>query len=340
MTPQTPSKPLIIKTMSPATLPPLTTTTAEPPNPPPSQPFHAMIYGSSGTGKTSQVAEYCRRQWKQHKRRTRYITFDSGGFFPFHALQSAGVADVWNARDLADAYPPDQVESIIRGIFGGAWPASVNGQLKWAPCSGEILVIEGLDGVCTLLETAWVKSGLKLGQDTVGKYDVLNLVTGKMESGGKISLSHYGAIQSLVIGTLLPSLWKTSYTDIILTTHESNGKDADEGSPNGVVYGPSAIGKAITSKLQQQTPILLRTDIVTSKAGNEYRCYFERHADPNRPGTIGANYPANARIALEAMPKFKAKYPNQYFTLSAAGELAEFIEFWKDLHAQSIADLL
>lgn len=326
------NKPLVVKTVSsPAPL-------QEPEVAPAFDvtPFRAMIYGASGTSKTSQIAHYCRTQWKEHKRRTRYITFDAGGHVPFEVLARAGAADVWNARDLAGMYPPDQTESVVRGIFEGAWPVPAgNGKLKWQRSEGDILVVEGLDGVCAFIETSWISIGRKIAEDLVGRYEVLDLVTGSSQTGGRLGRAHYGAIQTLVINTLLPTLWATPYKDIILTTHESNGKDADEGTPGGVVYGPAAIGKAITSKMRQQTPVLLRTDKVVKKDDVEYRCYFEDHTDPNRPNTIGATYPANARLPLESIQAFKAKYPGQFFTLTPKGELAEFLTFWKKLQTDA-----
>lgn len=316
------------------------------PTPTETQPvrFHAMIYGNSGTGKTAQLAEYARQAWKTGRKRTRYITFDNGGTAALDSLRYAGVCDVVEAQTLFNPalVPADKVEAVVRALFQGGWPTINGNRISWtrdtSPAS--ILIIEGLDNVCSTVEKGWVSSALKIGQETVGKYEVQNLITGAMESGGKMSQSHFGALQSLIKTTLLPGVWGLPYEDVIVTTHESSGQDSDEGTPGGVIYGPATIGKALTSKIAANVPVLLRTDLVVSKEGSEYRCYFSRHRDPNRPQTLGADYPANHRLPLSVLGEFQGKFPGSYFAMTPAGDLARFIQTWKDLQRKAAEDLL
>lgn len=318
------------------------TPTDTPPIVPDRVQWRSMIYGKSGTGKSSQIAEYCRQMWKQRRARTRYITFDSGGISAFQAMRDAKVAEVIVGAELLARFDPVKHESIVRAIFQGAWPSFNGAKIDWVrPDSGDILVIEGLDGVCSAIEKAWIATNQKIGQDTVGRYEVTDLLTGKTESGGKMSMAHFGALQTLLKTVLLPSIAALPYEDVFLTSHESSGTDADEGTPGGVVYGPSSVGKALTSKIAALVPVLLRTDLVIRKnVPDEYRCYFTQHRDPNRENTMGADYPANHRLPMHLLEEFDKQFPGNYFKMTRAGELAQFIQTWKGLQRQAAADLL
>lgn len=92
-----------------------------------------LIYGDTGTGKTSLLAtaaEYC---WRRFKKKTRYYAGDLGGYNDnMLALQAAGIVEVWRfqSRD------PDSTRGLAIGtcalITQGYWPK----EGTWDPETG------------------------------------------------------------------------------------------------------------------------------------------------------------------------------------------------------------
>lgn len=92
-----------------------------------------LIYGDTGTGKTSLLATAAEYAWNKYKKKTRYYAGDLGGYGDgMLALQSAGIVEVWRfqSRD------PDGTKGLAIGTCAlatqGYWPK----EGTWDPETG------------------------------------------------------------------------------------------------------------------------------------------------------------------------------------------------------------
>jgi hypothetical protein len=312
--------------------------------------FKGCLYGGSNTGKSTMLAAYARYIWKTFKRRTRVFSFDAGGTIAYDPLIQAGVVDYYHINEFYGG--KISPEALFRGISKGVWFKREGSKIQVVrettlPADVGALFVEGTDSTCSAIGRDFIERGLKLGQDTVGQYEIENLVSDEKVLGGKMAPSHYGVIQDNMLQQYVPSFWQLPYPDaVVLTTHDGAGKDEEENS-SGKSYGPALIGSAGTRKVPQQTVVLLHADTVmvkmpTGETGSEFRVYYDKHQDPNNPMKIGALYPANCRLDLHAYQKLKKVYPKQYFVsdpASPTGSLTEFIGYWKQFLKESLEGL-
>ncbi len=311
--------------------------------------FKACIYGGSNTGKSTLIASYIRYIWKTFKRKTRVLVADSGGTIAYDPLVKAGVVDLFLFQEFYES--SISAEALIRAVTKGVWFKRSNGKIEVVnePVPAEVggFVFEGLDSACNFIGNEMIEKGLKIGQDTVGQYDIEDYLTGETVKGGKMAPAHYGVIQDNVLRSYIPNIWSLPFQDfIIVTTHDSTGKDEDANA-QGKAYGPALIGSAGTKKAPQQMVVLLHTDVVamkqtTGEMASQYRIYYDQHQDPNNPLKLGAIYSANARLDLHAYTKLKKKFPQQYLVsdpTSPYGSLTEFINAWKQYLQESMDDL-
>jgi hypothetical protein len=300
-----------------------------------------LFYGASATGKTTTVESIIAALAEQGYT-TRYLTADTGGYEQLRPYAEAGIVDIFPLWKFLDA-PGQLGQSIIRAVARGYWPiATPDGSFKFSPhipSHNQLLVVEGLDGIGKVMERTMVETEQKVGTDPAYRYEIESLAEGLKEVGGKIGLSHYGAIQTEYKLYLFPAFASLPYPYTILTGHEGVTTDKDGLSPTGKIYAPLvAPGKALAPEVAQSVAMLIRFDTTPS---GEYRAYFEKHPDPEfNPPKPGAIWPANARVSDAVFLKLKERYPQGFVKLEPGQKsFWEFLQFRESLvsaHSTSI----
>jgi hypothetical protein len=80
-----------------------------------------MVYGDTGTGKTTLEATYCEYNWETYKKVTRVYTTDQGGFpSKMSVLMRLGIAQVWRMRNHVEPFETCELASL------GWWPSEMD----------------------------------------------------------------------------------------------------------------------------------------------------------------------------------------------------------------------
>ncbi len=301
----------------------------------------AMIYGSTGRYKTTQLCSAAQYIWKKYGRRTRLISAEPASsadiVMPF---VEAGVIEVfWMTRSVA---PRSALQKLLRG----EWPVAVQVEGGWRARfqptpSAEwehigAYALEGTASMAELVLNALVAEGRKISEEVVGLY------TEDGEKLGNPARSHFGAAQQDVLKWIKEapkSLYDASrgmVEYIFVLGHESKGTDE---TTRQAIYGPGFVGQAATGKVGKDIGTMIHMEEVTEiqKVGNqtvprtEVRAYFRSHPDSDNPNIL---WQAKPRIPPFAGPiaALDRKFPGGYFVptpLDAPQTMGmkEFLEF-------------
>src|SRR5690242_2101013 len=78
-----------------------------------------VLYGPTGSRKTSQIGEFAKYIYEKTGKPTRLFSADGGGWAPIQDLINAGVIDAWRATD-----EPRLLTAIV-AASKGAWPVKI-----------------------------------------------------------------------------------------------------------------------------------------------------------------------------------------------------------------------
>lgn len=293
--------------------------------PPPIKPRSLMMYGISGSTKTSQAYHLASKILAENPgKRFRMIYSDGGGWFPFEesGMIERGEVEVYDFG--ASKYPFDD----YRRLSDGYWPRMDNSgkmQFKkspefkttdeqWKDIIGYI--IEGMGSTAEVIKAFISNQTEGFGFKESWKYvsedgdTVLGLQTG-----------HYGIVQREmherhVTGfNCLPIKWLI-YTSLL-------GKGEDKKNGNETVYGPQVAGNASTpmvpswfmdclhlSKERYRTEEIV-DGVKTEKEVEGMVAWFQRHEDNN-----GTPCLAKARCMPEKYPELLKWFPHGFVPLS------------------------
>jgi hypothetical protein len=282
-----------------------------------------LLYGSSGTYKTTQCGEFVEYLYARYGKPVRVLTGDSG-YGPLMKQVREGKALVWDITNVPLVF------GVIMKVAEGWWPTRLaNGigdpeSMALAPdimdaCSG--IVCEGLTRFAELLgphfaakpDTATHKNGAK---------GSINLVEHGQESVTP-NVGTYGAVQVATQRYVkkfkaLPLPW------VMFTAHENKGKDDISKLP---VLGVAVMGQAITGLVTGWVETSLHTEpyiyATKTKSGKEVkktgvRAYFTLHPDSDMPHMT---WPAKLGIEPAAAAKVWEKWEDGFipFTMDAKG---------------------
>jgi|SRR5581483_6116680 len=201
-----------------------------------------LIYGVSGTYKTSQIGRAALWYYKRTGKKSRLITADPGGFEPIQALIDEGILDVWVIL---------QEEFFIEAATHacqGRWPKEVNGKRVFVMTTPEewngiaMVGIEGLTSIGDGIIKRLRDTRAKLGQDPSYTFN-----DGAAQFAGS-NPSYYGFAQDN-IRDLVKSSSMLPCDKIIWTALE--GKGEEEGGSHAPTFGPSIAGKKSIGKAGQ-----------------------------------------------------------------------------------------
>lgn len=290
-----------------------------------------MLYGESGSTKTTQAMFIAKWIYEKYGLLTRWITADGGGYKP---VQDAGLEELGIVKVL-DITGRKHILADARKLIRGWWPQVVvneSGQRvrRMSPISAEeakkigCYVAEGTTSFSTAFKLHISRNAPGMGsQGRSWTYE---------EDGeifGGISQSHYGAIQTFIYEMMqtLRSLPNTLDKEAVrmpnLKVVVWTGLVGKGEAKNTITkYGPQIAGTAVTTECPQWLGDCLhlhKFSEVTTEEGTNIQsvrnnpvAFFLEHPDPE----TGINYLAKPRVAPSSYPLLLKVYPGGYVALT------------------------
>lgn len=281
-----------------------------------------LIYGATGTRKTTNVGHYSKYIYEQTRAPVRLLFADNGGWEAIEPYIQAGIIIPYRLSDGPTLL--EQIRLLQRGHWQGEKPGTFSKEPLLDNVGG--YAAEGLTSISMLVLRHLIAKGQKISEEIVGQFREGS------EIFGAAGRSHYGFVQQFIldfIGALstLPTLSKR----VLFTAHEGKGQDTQT---RQTVYGPAAVGQAITDKIPFYVSDLLHfettiTDPKTNKS--TVRAYLKAHADADLQSIL---WPAKARMPFDFVEQFNQKYPNGYFDLGEE-TLYDYLKFMDTARSQS-----
>lgn len=257
-----------------------------------------LLYGRSGSGKSTQIGQLAEHVFKTLGKKTRLYTADRGGFDSIQPYINLGIID---AIEMGETNPfiflQMATKGYVRSADGKGWELN-------AARNAEIgcYAFESLRAFAESL-LAW--SALRASQGVnIGGSGNVNLVEtgdGQTVKIGGSNMAMYGIAQA----RMTEEVWSSQKLDapyIIWTSSVS--KDEDTTSV-GKVLGPDVIGKALTTEVPRWFNLTLRLDVIPAQQGKAERhiLYLGSHVDVNAGNAAALG---NTRLPLDSPPLAKS----------------------------------
>lgn len=319
-----------------------------------------LLYGQTRTAKTSQARFVAERVWKKYKKKTRFITSDTGSMWaPIQDLVDVGIVKpIFMPED--PSYNP---QSVLRKLRRGEWPkgdvikASVregngwktlNEWLSWEKQEDSKEIGAYVFESMTTFGEAIMRD-LREKNITVGQKDVPGLRREDGEVFASNTESHYGNAQ-MELSDLFLAVAHLPVHEVLLTAHEvikfigqndtnASGKVALQGA---VILGPNIPGKMAISSVPAKVGACVHMQWVSEGNKRELRAYIQPHAS-ELPKYL---WPAGLRsISIPSiLDMIDKRYPGGYMVVSkdrGIGELFdlrdEILELAKEYTAKLIS---
>jgi len=314
-----------------------------------------LLYGDSGTGKTSQIGEIAKWVYARTGRITRLISADSG-WDPLMDLiitptNPTGIIEAWNIAYVTSPLP------VLIKLSEGYWPSIEDGPgglglvLKTPTFKGRNILAadgrevgmyanEGLSTWSDLIIMSHIRKQTKIGQDVVGSFSDVVMVekAGKTReetiSFAKAAPSHFGQVQDFMLLDLVPRFSALAVDYVMWTGHEAKGDDEVSGI-KGSILGPATCGKAAVGRTARKfgdtfhmttvsvpVPATMANGKPTFRV--EYRAYYEPHADDV---LTRMQWPAKISLSLNRVEEIHKKFPGGYIPLGVSAGLDQWLDF-------------
>lgn len=263
-----------------------------------------VLYGQSGSRKTTNVGLSCAYWHRKTGKRGRLISMDGGGFEPIEPLIEAGILEVWSLNDR-----PHPIESLDLACQG-YWPADAldpaSKLVAPTPATWErvgFMAFEGLtSGGDVILRELRAKKA-SLSQDP--SYSWMSGAT--VYSGA--NMSYYGFVQDRLYDFVMKT-HMLPVERVLWTALEGRGEEEGSRIPT---FGPAIAGKKSTGKAPQWFGNCLHLEmLVTEEADAKMKqtrlvtkpvMYLRSHADPLTKMAYPAKTRAPYQFAAE-LPEF------------------------------------
>ncbi|HTG95771.1 MAG TPA: hypothetical protein VL866_24435 [Pyrinomonadaceae bacterium] len=287
-----------------------------------------LCYGSSGTLKTTNVGQFAKYVFEITGAPVRLISADPGGWETIEPFIKAGIIHPYRLTDSKTLL------ENIRLLMKGHWPTP-DGTLGKDPNLDNVgaYAVEGITSISFLILRHLVSKGQKISEDIVGQFRE------GAEVFGAAGRSHYGFVQQFALDMLgvggfgsLPTLSKR----VMFTAHEGKGQDQQT---RQTVYGPAAVGQAITGAIPFYVSDLLHfeTAIIDAKSNKTtVRAYLRPHADSELQSIV---WPAKPRMPFDQISAIQEKWPEGYIDLSKES-LYDYLKFMDSVREKSANSIL
>lgn len=291
-----------------------------------------VIYGSTGTYKTTAIAHLARYIADTTGKRTLLFSADGGGWEPCAEEVAAGMILPYRCDTSTIPLP------IVRKISQGYWPVNPEepdiSRVNFVPVNWDdvgAVAVEGFTSLGDMLMRHVADKNIKTGEEGTSKFlqpiRVNGEITQEVFAGN--SKGHYNFVQRQLHGmtlnfTSLPAKY------VLFTGHEKRAEDDDRST----IYGVSVPGKAITPLIptwvgdcihaqdyavprKVKVPPPGRTmaeckpaDLVEAEVIDTVcRYYFKKHPDP----VTHIMFPAKPRVAHRFVSDIERYFPGGFF---------------------------
>lgn len=282
-----------------------------------------LCYSESGLGKTSNIGQFARYQFKRTGYPVRLVTCDSG-FGPCQPEVDEGIIIPLRLEACKHPVP------VLNKVSKGEWPKKainakeglweMNPGATFERVAGVVGVggyaIEGLTRVCELVRKAWTDEQRNIGEPLQGMSDANDSTL----MGEKFSFQSRGtlfAIQQL-INNLVINFRGLPVDRVLWTGHESKGRDL----MGSTVLGPATTGQALTDKVSGWFEVVLHHDSYQyqqlSRDGQRMltktamRAWFQRHPDADYPKMF---WPAKLGLSPKLTADMYSYFEEGFFAL-------------------------
>lgn len=293
-----------------------------------------LIYGESGTYKSTNLGEIAQRIYEIYGKKSRLVTSDSS----YGPMQDQVRSGIITPLLLGATKNP---LAVLRLICKGMWPKKLyNGvcdettlkvvtSAEWQEFGGALL-LEGLYMNAGLITQDLVSKGRDTGEPLQAKFSELNMNFAHGSRGT------YGFVQAQTQAYIndaknLPIEW------LVVTSHEGKGEDLVS---KKTVFGPAVAGKSLTDKVSGWFENTLHCEsyhytVVDKKSKQNgqkkkgVRAFYNRHPDSELTNVF---WPAKLGLTPREQMRVENKWPNSYIPLriDAKGNylisIADFIE--------------
>ena len=304
-----------------------------------------LVYGGSGTFKTTQIGFLAWRTWRKYRKQTRLISADGGGWSPIQKYIDSGIIDAFSVSKL-DMLKHSPL-AIIRRLAKGDWVEdNGNGTAKLVSTPPEKMqevgayAVEGLTSIGEMwMEELRVRQQ-RIGEDAIGSF----LIDGEKFSNN--CRTHYGFVQNEIAG-MVKAFSSLPVEHVLFTALEGRGEDE---STREAIRGPAVVGKAVTSRVPAWVGDVVhansytaenkvtdpKTKFVSVQLETKVRMWFVRHPDENFP-TI--SYPAKLRVPPDQMEKVFKRWPGGFFEPTTTGGIDWLLDLEDELAEDAATEL-
>lgn len=308
-----------------------------------------VIYGPTGTRKTTQIGELAKYVYEKTGKKTRLLTADGGGYGPIQDLVNVGIIDVWRVTE------EQNIKVAIIKASKGAWPDKIVNGLRASSTIKEILpndrarafkdigayAVEGFTSIAQAVMGDAVSKGDKISQDIVGKFT--ETTEYGSETFGAPSPSHYGWTQRYILD-MIRNFSALPLERVMYTALEGKGEDK---LTKALQYGPAVAGQAITASIPQYVGDCLHFEDYVKDLGKDptndkqklvgpgVRGWFVQHPD----SITNVMWPAKARLVPSKVQAFKDRMGAQgYFDLDNFN-LGDYLRVQDEMLASSTDEI-
>lgn len=304
--------------------------------------FNTMVlYGPTGSRKTSQIREFAKYVYEKTGKKTRLLTMDGGGYGTAQDYVNAGIIDVW--RLVEEERPLPMLIEASKGRF----PKDLKNGLRisngLAKDMGDVgaIAVEGWFSIANAAMRYLVGKGQKINEDVVSKFEEKSDF-GDVISFGAPSRGHYGFVQNLILD-LIRNFSALNMERILYTSLEGKGEDK---ITKALTYGPATAGGAITAAIPQYVGDCLHLEDFQVDKGKDkdglklvetqIRSWFTSHPDPQ----TGVMWPAKCRIIPPKVQAFKDRMgASGYFNLNDK-TLYDYLKVQDEMLTAGTADIV
>jgi hypothetical protein len=295
-----------------------------------------VIYGPTGSRKTSQIRAFAKYIYEKTGKKTRLISMDGGGWGTAQDYIDAGIIEPW--RLVEEANPRVAILKASRG----AWPESMDKGFRSSSKLIESLpekrkeamkevgayAVEGWASIASVTMRYDISKGRGGAEGTVARWEErLNEgdASETPEIFGAPSRSSYGITQSFLLD-IIRNFSGLPLERVLYTSLEGKGVDKMDGVTN---YGPATVGGAITALIPAFVGDCLHFEDFKEEEGVDpknpkqklikegVRAWFTKHPDAQ----TGVMWPAKSRIIPEQIGEFRKRLgPSGYFVLGDNAE--------------------
>lgn len=310
-----------------------------------------VVYGPTGSRKTSQAGSFAEYIYEKTGGITRLISCDGGGWGPIQPHINAGIIEAW--RLVEEQNPKVALVKASKG----AWPEKLRNGLResihilqpepskrgefFKKANVTAFIVEGWQSIAQMIIRDAVGKGQKISEDVVSKF------TEEAEYGsetfGAPARAHYGFVQNFLLD-IIRNFSSLPVERIMYTSLEGKGEDK---LTKQLSYGPSTAGSALTASIPQYVGDCLHFEDFIEDLGvdpanpkqklsqESVKAWFVKHADPQ----TGILWPAKARIPPSKVGEFRKRMgENGYFILGKKS-LADYLRLQDEILAASTNDL-